>query len=400
VKQQRFDIVIAGGGMVGASLALALGSYGGRIAVVDQRFATHVPSSLDVRSTALNAGSKRFFATLGLWPQVREFAAPIKHIHVSDRGHFGAARLSADEYELEALGYVVENHRVHALLTDSLAGTVNVDTMDATVTGVQASAEGVTVSAEDLVLHAGLLVIAAGARGGLSTQLGMQSHEHSYAQSAIVANVLAARPRAGVAFERFTASGPVALLPLGGARYAVVMTVAAAQEEQLLACPEREFLARLQAVFGWRLGRFMRVGKRAAFPLSLVQTRRQITQRTVLVGNAARTLHPVAGQGFNLALRDVTELARLLHSEPGVEDPGCPALLEEFAARRRADQRSTTATTDLLVKTFGSTFAPLVVARSAGLVLMDLLPPLRHWFARRSMGLGARSPMTELGGTR
>ncbi|MDH3715950.1 MAG: 2-octaprenyl-6-methoxyphenyl hydroxylase [Gammaproteobacteria bacterium] len=401
MNQRSYDILIAGGGMAGASLALALRGYRGRIAVLDQQFATQAPAPLDVRSTALNAGSRRFFESLGLWQRVSEFAAPIRHIHVSDRGHFGAARLHAEEYALSALGYVAENHHLHALLAESLAAADNIASVDATVTGVgdDDSGDSLKVFAGDRAFQTRLLVVAAGARAALAARLGLRSRERSYAQAAIVANVMVARPREGVAFERFTETGPVALLPLGDARYAVVMTVAEAQRDTLLRCSDCDFLQRLQAAFGWRLGRFKRVGQRAAFPLSLVQTQCQIARRSVLVGNAARTLHPVAGQGLNLALRDVAELARLLHSERGMRDPGCAALLEEFAVRRRADQRSTTATTDLLVKTFGSRFAPVVVARNAGLIAMDLLPPLRHWFARRSMGLGARSPMTGLGGT-
>jgi 2-octaprenyl-6-methoxyphenol hydroxylase len=401
VNRGSCDILIAGGGMAGASLALALRGYPGRIAVLDQQFAAHAPAPLDVRSTALNAGSRRFFESLGLWQRVSEFAAPIRHIHVSDRGHFGAARLRAEEYALSALGYVVENHHLHALLADSLAAADNVASIDATVTGAgdDGNDGALEVLAGDTVWHTRLLVVAAGARAALAAQLGLRSREHSYAQVAIVANVIVARPRAGVAFERFTETGPVALLPLGDARYAVVMTVAEAEQDTLLRCSDGDFLQRLQAVFGWRLGRFDRVGQRGAFPLSLVQTQCQIARRSVLVGNAARTLHPVAGQGLNLALRDVAELARLLLSERGRQDPGSAELLEEFAVRRRADQRSTTATTDLLVRTFGSRFAPVVAARNAGLVALDLLPPLRHWFARRNMGLGARSPMTGLGGT-
>jgi len=397
VNQQHVDILIAGGGMVGASLALALRGSPWRVAVVDRQFAAHAPAPLDVRSTALNAGSKRFFESLALWRRISEFATPIKHIHVSDRGHFGAARLHAEEYGLSGLGHVVENHHLHTLLAESLTAADNVRTIDAAVTGVEDehSDGGLKVSVGDAVLRTKLLVIAAGARAALVAQLGIRSRESSYEQVALVANVIATRPREGTAFERFTENGPVALLPLGNARYAVVMTVAEAQQANLLACSDREFLQRLQDVFGWRLGRLGRVGKRAAFPLSLVQTQSPIGRRSVLIGNAARTLHPVAGQGLNLALRDVAELAGLLR---GGHDPGSAALLEEFAVRRRADQRGTTATTDLLVKTFSSGFAPLVVARNAGLIAMDLLPPLRHWFARRSMGLGASSPMTSLGG--
>ncbi len=399
MTQRLFDIVIAGGGMVGASLALALRTYPGSVAVVDRRFAAERPAPLDVRCTAINEGSRRLFAGLGVWPQLREFAAPIGAIHVSDRGHFGAARLCAEDYALSALGHVVENHRLQEVLGEALAAARNITLVDAAVEDVaSAGDDALTVVVDGAPLSARLLAVAAGARGTLAQRLGMQSSERAYAQAAVVTNVVVTRPREGIAYERFTEAGPVALLPLQGARYAVVMTVAETLRDALLGCPDRAFLRRLQDAFGWRLGRFTGCGERGAFSLSLTHASHQVAQRRVLIGNAARTLHPVAGQGFNLALRDVAELAGLLHGERGVQDPGAEMLLQAFAERRRVDQRDTVALTDLLVRAFGNRHLPVVVARNLGLLAMDLVPPLRHWFARRTMGLGPGSPMRRLGG--
>lgn len=398
MTQRLFDIVIAGGGMVGASLALALRTYPGSVAVVDRRFAAARPAPLDVRCTAINEGSRRLFARLGVWPQLREFAAPIGAIHVSDRGHFGAARLCAGDYALPALGHVVENHRLQEVLGEALVAARNITLVDAAVENVaSAGDDALTVVVDGAPVGARLLAVAAGARG-LAQRLGMQSSERTYAQAAVVTNVVVTRPREGTAYERFTETGPVALLPLQGARYAVVMTVAETLRDALLSCPDRAFLGRLQDTFGWRLGRFTGCGERGAFSLSLARASDQVAPRRVLIGNAARTLHPVAGQGFNLALRDVAELAGLLHGERGAQDPGAAALLQSFVERRRVDQRDTVALTDLLVRTFGNRHLPVVVARNLGLLAMDLLPPLRHWFARRTLGLGRGSPMTRLGG--
>ena len=374
MSEQHFDIVIAGGGMVGASLALALRDFPGRVAVVDKRFAPVNTAPLDVRSTAINEGSRRFLATLGLWPALREVGAPIETIHVSDRGHFGAVRLCAHEYGLHALGYVLENHRLQETLSSALADSCNVSVIDAAVEEVTGAGDRLSVLADTSPITAKLLVIAAGG-SALARRLGMQFSERAYGQAAIVANVLATRPQSGTAFERFTPSGPVALLPLGDSRYALVMTVEDETQQALLSCTDEEFLHHLQTAFGWRLGRFTRVGQRAAFPLSLIEAEQQVAPRCVLIGNAVRALHPVAGQGFNLALRDVVELAGLLTAD-GDRDPGASALLATFTERRRGDQRNTTYLTDLLVKTFGSPAAPLVAARNLGLLLHRMKPHL------------------------
>ncbi len=389
-----FDIVIAGGGLVGASLALALAGYGGRVALVERREAEAGAGGLDVRTTALAHGSRRVLETLGVWPAVSAGAAPIEQIHVSDRGHFGAARLSAAEHGLPALGYVVENHELQRALDEALDGAAGVERVAGTLETLEQQPACVELAIAGAAgcrrMQAKLLAVAAGAASALADDLGLHTRERRYGQAAVVANVVVSRPRPGVAFERFTRYGPLAALPLGGGsgRYAIVMSVAEEQRETLLALPDAGFLERLQAVFGRRLGRFVASGRRAAFDLALTRARQPTGRRTVLLGNAARALHPVAGQGFNLALRDVAALAALLRGQPAGADPGAQPLLERFVRSRAGDHLRTTGLTDALVTVFSNRCAPLVAARGAGLLALDLLPPLRRAFARQAMGIG------------
>ncbi len=387
-----FDIAIAGGGLVGASLALALRESGQRVALIEpQAPAAPLPPPLAVRSTALAWASRLIFERLGVWPALAAHAAPITQVHVSDRGHLAAARLRADEQGLPALGYVVENHHLQQTLDAALMGAAHLTRIAGEVSEVHPGDARIALRLAAGGAAAGLtaraLVLATGAAARVHTR-GVRVRVREYGQSAIVANVTVSAPREGVAFERFTRGGPLALLPLPGARYALVQSVLARDADALLALSDAAFLARLRAAFGARLGEFTDIGPRAAFPLSLTRATPQARRRVVLIGNAARALHPVAGQGFNLALRDVAALGGLWSPRgERVADPGDDALLRRFARLRAADQCATVGLTELLLGVFSNRFAPLVAARGAGLIALDLVPPLRRAFARRGMGL-------------
>lgn len=408
MSDNSHDIVIVGGGMVGASLACALAAGGrfARVALVegfpllDRAGPAVYQPSFDARSTALSLGSARFLARLGLWQDVRRHAQPIRRIHVSDRGRFGSTAMDAAEEGLEALGYVVENQWLGNVLHDGLRACANLTLLaPARVDAVRRRVDRVIVRAklahgdEERELDAGLAVIADGARSGLAAALGIVAQQQDYGQQALIANVAHRQPHEGRAFERFTDAGPMAMLPLvdapdASARSALVWVQEPDLAEQARTLPEPEFLRRLQQRFGYRLGRLLRVGERHLYPLSLTRATEQARAGIVLLGNAAHALHPVAGQGFNLSLRDVAVLAQTLE-EACVrgEAPGALAVLERFVARQRADQERTIGFSDALPRIFGSGLLPLAAARDLGLIGLDLLPAARSLLVRHATGL-------------
>lgn len=408
MSADSYDIVIVGGGMVGASLACALAAGGrfSRVALVEgfpllERSGPAVyQPSFDARSTALSLSSARFLAALGLWDEVRRHAQPIRHIHVSDRGRFGSTVMDAAEEGLEALGYVVENQWLGNVLHDGLRACARLTLLaPARVDAVRLRAGRVLVRArlahgeEQRELDAGLAVIADGARSGLAAALGIVAEQQDYGQQALIANIAHRQPHAGRAFERFTDAGPMAMLPLvdapdGSARSALVWVQKPELAEQARALSEREFLRGLQQRFGYRLGRLLRAGERHLYPLSLTRAAEQARAGIVLLGNAAHALHPVAGQGFNLALRDVAALAQTLDEAcTRGEAPGALDVLQRFVARQRTDQERTIGFSDALPRVFGSGLLPLAAARDLGLIGLDLLPSARSLLVRHATGL-------------
>jgi 2-octaprenyl-6-methoxyphenol hydroxylase len=400
------DCLIVGGGLVGASLACALARHL-RVAIVEATpFSISARPGYDDRSIALAYGTRRIFEGMGLWPALAAAATPIERIHVSDRGHFGATRLRAADYDYEALGYVVESRVLGQVFADALRALPQVELIcPGRVEAIEmAPAHArVTLVHEDQtrVLTTRLLVGADGAESGVRRWAGIGALRSEYGQSAVIANLTPERPHGNVAYERFTDSGPLALLPLSDRRCALVWTVRTEHCAAALALSDEEFLARLQERFGGRLGRLQRVGARTAYPLALVRARRYTAARIALIGNAAHTLHPIAGQGFNLGLRDVAALAEVVCDAAGNgggngagdgHDAGAAAVLARYEEWRRHDQRHVLRVTDGLVRLFSNDHTPLAVARGAGLVLTDLLPPLKRAMMRRAMGLAGRQP--------
>jgi 2-octaprenyl-6-methoxyphenol hydroxylase len=393
----QVDVAIIGGGMVGASLAVALAGSGVSTMLVEGvPHAAHAPGSkaqpsFDDRTTALGNASRRIFQTLGVWERLAPEAAAIRTIHVSDAGRFGFARLSAVEQGIEAFGYVVPNRAIGAALWDKLQDATDIllrvparpDQVQITDTGIRFALGTQSVSAR-------LAVAADGAHSVLRAAAGIEADVEDYDQIAIVANVAADRPHDGTAYERFTQSGPLAVLPLHDGSYGVIWSCNPARATEVLAFDDATYLRELQERFGWRAGRFVRAGVRASYPLKLTRAAATVAARTVLIGNAAQALHPVAGQGFNLGLRDAAMLAEVVAGARG--DVGSPELLHRFAAWREGDRRAVVRFTDGLVKMFGDTRPAVGVLRNLGLLLFDLSPPAKSALARVSAGFAGPTP--------
>lgn len=394
------DVAIVGGGLVGASLALALQPTGLSTVLIEGASPEAATQpSFDDRTTALGNGTRRSFEALGIWSTVAPQAAPIRRIHVSDAGRFGFARLEAKEHGIDAFGYVVTNRVLGSALRAGLAGLANLDLrMPATCTDVTISDEYVKLVTEPEAnsLCARLVVAADGANSRVRAAAGLGATVEDYQQMAIVSHVRSSRPADGTAFERFTPHGPFAVLPLFDGAYGIVWTLAPQAAERVLAMSDAEYLTALQHEFGWRIGRLLSVGRRQSYPLRLSRADVLTGQRVALIGNAAQGLHPVAGQGFNLGLRDAATLAELLgelvRRDGSGADVGAPEVLREFVARRTADRDGVTRFTDGLVKLFGDTRPGVPLLRDLGLLLFDLSPTAKQALSRLSWGFAGRTP--------
>ncbi|MFI8337778.1 2-octaprenyl-6-methoxyphenyl hydroxylase [Pseudomonas taetrolens] len=390
----RVNLAIIGGGLVGASLALALQAgakaRGWKIVLIEP-FApgNSYQPSYDARSSALSYGARKIYERLGLWSAIAERAEPILDIHVSDRGRFSTARLSAGEEGVPALGYVVENAWLGQCLWKGLDPDVIIWRCPAEVTRLQPLEDGYRLTLNDeTTLECDLAVLADGGRSGLREQLGINVRQRPYDQSALIANITPSQPHAGMAFERFTDEGPMALLPLSDNRCALVWTRLGMDAQRLAELDERSFLRELQGVFGYRLGTLKQVGARHLYPLTLIEAEEQVRPHLAVLGNAAHSLHPIAGQGFNLSLRDAQALADALLTSD--KQPGDLATLLSYQQRQQLDQQLTIGFSDQVTRLFGSDQTLLSFGRNLGLLGLDLLPPAKRWFARQAMGLGTR----------
>ena len=377
---EHADILIVGAGPVGAMCALALAQGGLSPLLLEARAADRKPS--DTRTLALSHGSRLILERLGVWQQLAG-ATPIISIDVSQKGGFGHARLSATEEGVPALGYVLGYDELARALDGVLAAAGLTVRHDAAVKSALPGRVYATLKLHDGdLLTARLAVIADGGRS-------LQGEPHiskDYGQVALVGRVDTDQTHDGLAYERFTPQGPAALLPRGKG-YALVWVTNPAEAERLLALDDDVFLAALQDHFGGRAGRFLAIAERGRFPLRLTWQGSRAGERLVRIGNAAQTLHPVAGQGFNLGLRDAWELAQTVLDAPA--DPGAATTLARYAAGRRRDTLPGMGFTDALVEIFSRDWAPLRRARGLGLFALQAVPPLKHFVARRMM-FGAR----------
>jgi 2-octaprenyl-6-methoxyphenol hydroxylase len=393
-----FDVAIVGGGMVGATLGVALAPLNLRVALIEAipHNAAAQPS-FDERTTALSNGSRRILETIGVWRALEALATPIAKIHVSDQGRFGFARIDAQEQGLPAMGYVVANRALGSALWSRLSSQKIKVFCPADVSLITANDEGVKIEIAEagakVAIDAKLIVAADGAQSVVRNAFGVAAEVRDYGQTAVITTVLPQRFHDNVAYERFTPSGPLALLPLDGGRCTLVLTLSKDAAQSALAWSDQEFLAEVQRRFGFRLGRFLKVGRRVPYPLSLSQAVRTSAPRCVIIGNAAQGLHPVAGMGFNLGLRDVASLAELIAENALSDaDPGNAKLLREYDAWRSADRGGVIRFTDGLVRLFSNPLSSVRRLRNLGLLAFDLLPPAKSALSRLSTGGGGRVP--------
>ena len=398
---ESFDIAITGGGMVGASLAVALRSLGLRIALIEAvPHDSSVQPSFDERTTALSNGSRRILQTLGVWSAIAGAVTPIRKIHVSDRGHFGFARVDAGALGLEAMGYVVPNRALGAALWDLIRADDSISVYcPATLESVTPRAGASLLAVVDArgsraTIEANLVVAADGVDSAVRKAAGIDIETRDYGQSAVITTVLPQRFHDHVAYERFTESGPLALLPIADGRCTLVLTHKTRDVAASLAASDAEFLAEVQARFGFRLGRFLQAGRRVAYPLALSLAVRTSGERCVIIGNAAQSLHPVAGMGFNLGLRDVASLAELIADRcaEGRREFGDAGLLAQYDSWRRRDRRAIAGFTDTLVRVFSNPLSVVRGLRNAGLLAFDLLPPAKSALSALSTGAAGRVP--------
>lgn len=385
---ERFDAVIVGGGLVGASLALALAPLGRRVALIEAAAPPAGAPGWDERCIALNAASQRIFGALGVWEDLAPFATPILSTHISERGRFGVARFSAAEAGLPALGYNIPVRALGQVLWARMQATATQVHCPAKLKGLHAGADLASVVLEpDLTLTTPLVIAADGAQSAVRAALQVGAETRDYGQHAIVTAVRPARPHQGCAYERFTPDGPIALLPkpddAEGHACSLVWTVPSERVQAMLAWSEAEFLRAAQEQFGERLGIFKSLGKRSAYPLSRVLSGQLSASRVLFAGNAAQSLHPVAAQGFNLGLRDVAAVAEWL---PGQSDAGSEGALRAYEHSRLRDREQVSGFTDHLVRLFSNRVPGLSALRHLGLLALDLAPPLKAQVLWQNLG--------------
>ncbi|TVL21550.1 2-octaprenyl-6-methoxyphenyl hydroxylase [Shewanella xiamenensis] len=394
---QNVDIAIVGGAMAGATLALALARLSGTekplsIALIEAHLPDNNHPGFDARSIAIAHGSIFELSRLGLWPKLAHLGTAIKDIHVSDRGHFGMTELNASQFHLDALGQVVELERVGQVLFSELHKT-----QVKLYCPAKLSALIPYIDSHTLVLDSGericakLVVAADGLQSKVRSSFNLPITQVAFEQTAIIANLQTDKPHQHWAYERFTETGPLALLPMadsqGQPRLSLVWALDNHRAQAMLNAPKAEFLAALQQAFGYRAGQFIDVSERHAYPLNLSYMPRPIHHRCVFIGNAAQTLHPIAGQGFNLGLRDVVSLLEVLNTarEQG-EDIGGVAVTHGYLQAREADRNSTIRNIEFLVRGFSNQYWPLALGRNLGLRLLSWFPPLKTPVAQKAMG--------------
>jgi 2-octaprenyl-6-methoxyphenol hydroxylase len=385
----NFDIVIAGGGMAGSTLAWALLQAQPQlnIAIIEQHSDSISPASFDSRSIALAQASSHLLQQWGLWSELKKHACAIENIQVSDRGHFGKTRLCAAEYQQTALGYVLEVEHLGAVLQNKLASCQQLQRFAPNrIKQLNATQQQQTLLLQDdTPLGCKLLLIAEGGLSPTRALAGFTVTEQPYPQQAVISNLALAQQHQHTAFERFTEHGPIALLPLPDKRYSLVYTTTAGHAAALMQQTDSQFVDSVQQAFGYRAGIFTGSGNRVCYPLSLRLSSDIVRHRVALLGNSLHNLHPIAGQGFNLALRDIAELVRQVSTRP--DNIGGYSMLRAYQLARQQDIAIVSTATDALVRLFSNRSRAVALARNTGLLAMTLCDALKRPLAEQAMGL-------------
>lgn len=419
-SNQHFDVVISGGGLSGCLMALSLihiqedqlkqNQRPLSIAMIEVNpLFNDASATFDDRVLALSHHSASYLKRLGLWPQLERYAQAIKTIHVSDKGYYGKARIHSDEHDVEALGYVIEMNKLGQALLLSIKNHQQITWFTETkISDIQWHADHVSLDLSTVApqtpvpnanqtsqLTAKLLLGCDGAHSICREFAGIATENYDYQHTAIIANVLMNNAHENVAYERFTEHGPIAMLPLvddGGMdkeakKCSLVWSLTPELAQQMLTLDDVAFSQALESAFGLWLGRVKHVGKRSAFKLALTTANEQVYHRMALIGNASHTIHPIAGQGFNLGLRDVAQLSlSIKQALSHQQDIGELALLLAYAQQRQQDHQQVIAMTDSLVRLFSTHSLPLVVGRNIGLKIFNYLKPLKKRLVHKTMG--------------
>lgn len=402
--KKYYDLIVVGGGLVGASFSCTLAG-----AITDENFSILVieavvpnkglvqQASFDARSTALSFGSMNILDEIGLWQQLNDAVTVINEIHVSDKGRLGSVQLNREEQKVDALGYVVENQDLAQVLNLNMEESASISLLfPAVVSSICSTEQGMNLQVEfeeqQFVIDTSLLVLADGGKSPICKQLGIERTVERYEQYALISNIVFEKPHQNIAYERFTDSGPLAVLPLqtlnGKNRGSLVWTLTKEQALAFKEANDERLLQELQERFGYRLGQIKAIGEKFVYPLSLSLAKEQVRPGMVLLGNVAHTLHPVAGQGLNLALRDAEVLVDVLRKAKQQGKPqGQMDVLLEYVERRESDQTQTINFTHTITRLFSSNSEAKTWLRKFGLLAIEFVPILRRSFTKRAMGV-------------
>ena len=396
MSKSHFDLIIVGGGLVGASLACSLCDTQIRIALIEKyAFDDQSQPSFDERTIALTWASRLIFESLGIWGDINTEAGAIKSIHISDRGHFGTTRLNATLVDTEALGYVVPTRKIGSALYAKLKQALNIEIIcpDEVCDTKSSSSEIICDTLNGRRIHGKLAILADGGRSDIGKDNNLFNDVEKYSQQALVSIVEADRTSQQIAYERFTEHGPLALLPMTDNRYALAWTLPSKEATRLVSSTDHEFLSELQGAFGDRVGTFIRTGSRTVYPLSLGHLEKVHQNRMLAIGNAAHIVHPVAGQGFNLGLRDVAEFVDYMeHCIEVNEDPGESLNLEKYSIQRQKQVNRVVRFTDGLISMFTADSHSVSLARNIGLNAIDMSPRSKRFLLKKTMGINGRLP--------
>ncbi|MFT5398571.1 MAG: 2-octaprenyl-6-methoxyphenol hydroxylase [Gammaproteobacteria bacterium] len=388
------DLVIVGAGLVGLCAALAMQSPGRSITILEAGELDAKPGGgLNARSIALSLSSVKIFQALGIWSQIESAACAIETIHISSRGQFGVSRLRAKELQLDALGYVIENESLIGCLLDAVDNIDGVDLQQGVNLKSLVPADRLSIQCDrkgrTLQYQAAMLLVADGAKSTTRDLLGIDNQLVEYGQFAMITNLEVSRAKPSMAFERFLDTGPLALLPLGENKYSCIWTLTPQMAEYFIDCPEQEFIGELQRQFGYRLGYIDHIGERHVFPIQRICAQQLYRGRSVLLGNSANSLHPVAGQSFNLALRDIAALYDVFAAQElgALSGNEFEALADKYQQLRKHEQQEVIRLGDGLIGLFSNNFPGLGPVRGLGLALLDVLPPLKAQVAMAGMGM-------------